>query len=70
MSSEKLEFALPGVFTIGPKDDVNCVKKYAKLLDGMSGSKDMSLDKIIKGIFFPEGISAILRSGQRSFCQH
>jgi len=32
MSSEKLEFVLPGSFTIGPKDDTKSLVLYAKLM--------------------------------------
>ncbi len=44
MSSEKMEFVLPSVFTIGPKDDVESLKKYVKLLS----NADLTL--LIKGI--------------------
>ncbi|KAI5363680.1 putative Band 7 domain, Flotillin family, Band 7/SPFH domain superfamily [Septoria linicola] len=36
MTSEKLQFMLPAVFTIGPKDDTAALKKYAVLLTGDS----------------------------------
>jgi flotillin len=32
MSQEKLEFVLPCVFTIGPKNDIESIEKYARLL--------------------------------------
>lgn len=32
MSNEKMEFVLPAVFTIGPKDDLEAISKYAKLI--------------------------------------
>lgn len=32
MSNEKMEFILPCVFTIGPKDNVDYLTKYSKYL--------------------------------------
>ena len=34
MTSEKLQFSLPAVFTIGPHDEVESLEKYAVLLTG------------------------------------
>jgi flotillin len=45
MSSDLISFNLPLVFTIGPKDDKEALKKYAKLLQ-QSTSEDLKL-KII-----------------------
>lgn len=36
MTSEKLQFSLPAVFTIGPHDEVAALTKYAVLLTGDS----------------------------------
>ncbi len=36
MTSEKLQFSLPAVFTIGPHDDMDSLTKYAVLLTGDS----------------------------------
>ena len=36
MTSEKLKFSLPAVFTIGPHDDPESLTKYAVLLTGNS----------------------------------
>lgn len=36
MTSEKLKFSLPAVFTIGPEDSVESLTKYAVLLTGNS----------------------------------
>ena len=33
MSLEKLEFVLPGVFTIGPKDNIESITKYVRVLE-------------------------------------
>src|SRR5581483_9414956 len=49
MSSEKLEFVLPGVFTIGPKDDPEALKKYVKLLL-MDNESSAQIDTLIRGI--------------------
>lgn len=51
MSSEKLEFILPGSYTIGPKDDPEAIKKYAKLLlSSSSTSHTTQVDELVKGI--------------------
>lgn len=51
MSQEKLEFVLPCVFTIGPKDDIESIKKYAKLLPIEDKNDDAThIYKIIQGI--------------------
>lgn len=39
MTVEKLKFSLPAVFTIGPKDDVPSITKYAVLLSGESDGR-------------------------------
>jgi flotillin len=45
MSKEKMEFILPGVFTVGPEDNDNSLRKYATLLnDGVN------LQELVKGI--------------------
>lgn len=36
MTSEKLQFSLPAVFTIGPLDELEALTKYAVLLTGDS----------------------------------
>lgn len=33
MSLEKIEFVFPGVFTIGPKNDIHALEKYVRLLE-------------------------------------
>jgi flotillin len=53
MSSEKLEFILPGVFTIGIKDDVKAIEKYAKHL-----LNEPDIASMIKGIL--EGETRVL----------
>jgi len=41
MTMEKLQFALPAVFTIGPRDELEALRRYATLLTGKSdGSPD------------------------------
>ena len=55
MSKEKMEFILPGVYTIGPKDDPEVLKKYATL---MSNKTDEECTAIIKGII--EGETRVL----------
>lgn len=58
MSREKVEFLLPGVFTIGPEDTEIALVKYVTLLTG----SDKSIDEIIKGVIEGEtrGLAASL----------
>lgn len=55
MSKEKLDFILPGVYTIGPKDDEEKLKVYATLL---SNTTEDEMSHIIKGIV--EGETRVL----------
>uniref|UniRef100_A0A6B2L568 Band 7 domain-containing protein n=1 Tax=Arcella intermedia TaxID=1963864 RepID=A0A6B2L568_9EUKA len=48
MSSEKMEFILPGVFTIGPQDDPKSIMKYVKFL--RSDQSQNQIDTLVKGI--------------------
>ena len=41
MTSEKLQFSLPAVFTIGPDDSIEALSKYAVLLTGDSDGQVM-----------------------------
>ncbi len=52
MSSEKMQFVLPGSFTIGPKDDKEAIKKYVKLLlmSASNGASQERIDNLVKGI--------------------
>jgi len=51
MSHEKLEFVLPVVFTIGPKDEPHALASYSKFMPEVSAEQPMqSLDTIIKGV--------------------
>ncbi|OQO11523.1 hypothetical protein B0A48_03250 [Cryoendolithus antarcticus] len=45
MTSEKLQFSLPAVFTIGPLDEVSALEKYAVLLTGDSDGQLKSTTK-------------------------
>jgi flotillin len=49
MSAEKLEFTLPAVFTIGPKDEIGPLKRFAKLLAGNDKEGEQVTD-LVKGI--------------------
>ncbi len=55
MSNQKMEFHLPGVFTIGPKDDSEELKKYCKLMLDLDNNK---LIELIKGVI--EGETRVL----------
>ena len=39
MTCEKLQFSLPAVFTIGPDDTPESLRKYAKILTGKDAGK-------------------------------
>ncbi|KAL4783095.1 hypothetical protein BJX76DRAFT_269467 [Aspergillus varians] len=72
MTIEKLQFSLPAVFTIGPDDQLQSLKKYALLLSGTAGRQrtDIStntpttmnhVQDIVKGII--EGETRVIVSG-------
>ncbi|KAF3939312.1 Flotillin-1 [Dactylella cylindrospora] len=66
MTIEKLSFALPAVFTIGPSDDIQALMKYATLLtgggkDGTKASGQSHVQDIVKGII--EGETRVIVSG-------
>ncbi|KAF9994923.1 hypothetical protein BGZ79_000283 [Entomortierella chlamydospora] len=56
MSSEKLPFILPAVFTIGPHDEKDSLIKYGKLLSGVKSDKE--LHDLLKGVI--EGETRVL----------
>lgn len=64
MSNEKMEFVLPGIFTIGPKDNIDDLEKYCKFLfnnkDDTRPNKhtEGKLSELIKGII--EGETRVL----------
>lgn len=59
MSSQKMEFVLPGVFTIGPKDDPESLKKYCRyLLENNHDHESKNVDDLVKGII--EGETRVL----------
>ena len=66
MTIEKLSFALPAVFTIGPNsDDLQAIVKYATLLtgggkDGTKTSGQGHVQDIVKGII--EGETRVIVS--------
>jgi len=75
MTSEKLQFSLPAVFTIGPDNELDALKKYALLLSGKGTEDDHLRGKssavvpteshhvrdIVKGII--EGETRVIVSG-------
>lgn len=72
MTIEKLQFALPAVFTIGPDNNIAALRKYALLLTGQSTgteaqttdssrSKENHVQDIVKGII--EGETRVIVSG-------
>lgn len=69
MTIEKLQFALPAVFTIGPEDTPEALQKYASLLTGQAGDTNVQsnssgrghVQDIVKGII--EGETRVIVSG-------
>lgn len=51
MSNEKIDYVLPGVFTIGPKDDKEALIRYVKTIENVDKE---NLDNIILGILEEE----------------
>lgn len=60
MTMEKLEFTLPAVFTIGPKDDPESILKYARLLCDTSKGID-HIKELVTGIV--EGETRVIAAG-------
>ncbi|CAH1758867.1 13560_t:CDS:2 [Entrophospora sp. SA101] len=60
MTAEKLEFNLPAVFTIGPKDEHKSLERYAKLLAAHDKSSDHVKD-LVRGII--EGETRVIAAG-------
>jgi flotillin len=46
MTVEKLQFALPAVFTIGPDNELEALKKYALLLSGTTDGDEQAQPKV------------------------
>lgn len=70
MTIEKLQFSLPAVFTIGPDDEAEKLRKYAKILTGRPGEHEHKrqaatgrnhVQDIVKGII--EGETRVIVSG-------
>lgn len=71
MTIEKLQFSLPAVFTIGPDNNIDSLKKYALLLSGEAGGVKVAkstsntrgnhVQDIVKGII--EGETRVIVSG-------
>ena len=70
MTSEKLQFSLPAVFTIGPLDEIEALTKYAVLLTGDSDGRVQTksgtvatgrnhVQEIVKGIIEGETRSIV-----------
>ena len=61
MSSEKIDFRLPAVFTIGPQNNTDALKKYALVLENIEQTTDVdTVQSIILGIL--EGETRTLSS--------
>lgn len=57
MSSQKMEFILPGVFTIGPRDEINALRNFSRYLS----SEDCDTEELVRGII--EGGTRDLAAG-------
>ncbi|KAL1922686.1 uncharacterized protein VTP21DRAFT_10225 [Calcarisporiella thermophila] len=57
MSIEKLEFLLPGSFTVGPKDDLESVERYARLLTN-TPKGESHVQELVRGVI--EGEARVL----------
>lgn len=51
MSVEKLEYILPGILTVGPKDNIESLEKFSKLLPIGDPEFEQKAEIIIRGIF-------------------
>lgn len=62
MSNEKIPFILPGVFTIGPKNDMDALVRYVRIIENAGNERfsTQTLDSIILGIL--EGETRTLSS--------
>eukprot|EP01116_Phalansterium_solitarium_P020162 TRINITY_DN586_c0_g1_i11.p1 TRINITY_DN586_c0_g1~~TRINITY_DN586_c0_g1_i11.p1 ORF type:complete len:488 (+),score=192.36 TRINITY_DN586_c0_g1_i11:123-1586(+) len=61
MSNEKLEFQLPVAFTIGPKNDTETLKKFARFISGSGATRTQDMRALVKGIV--EGETRVLAAG-------
>jgi hypothetical protein len=50
MTQEKLSLALPVMFTVGPEDDVEKLKKYCILLTGNHKQDETHVRNVVKGV--------------------
>ncbi|CAG8632274.1 1708_t:CDS:2 [Paraglomus brasilianum] len=60
MSAEKLEFNLPAVFTIGPRDETESLERYARLLAAKDKHSD-HVKELVRGII--EGETRVIAAG-------
>src|SRR5205823_11610652 len=61
MSAEKLEFNLPAVFTIGPKNEKASLDRYARLLAAKSHKGSEHVHDLVRGII--EGETRVIAAG-------
>ena len=61
MSAEKLEFNLPAVFTIGPKNEQASLDRYARLLAAKSHKGSEHVHDLVRGII--EGETRVIAAG-------
>jgi hypothetical protein len=50
MTQEKLSLALPVMFTVGPENDVEKLKKYCILLTGNPAEDEEHVQNVIRGV--------------------
>src|SRR5271167_2117824 len=63
MTQEKLSLALPVMFTVGPEDSVDKLKRYAILLTGNTQGDSAHVQNVIKGV-----IEGEIRYGNTKVC--
>ena len=65
MTIEKLQFALPAVFTIGPDNSIDSLKKYALLLSAEAEKSGASLNKVTSSSHVQDIVKGIIEGETR-----
>lgn len=65
MTIEKLQFALPAVFTIGPDNSIESLKKYALLLSAEAEKSGASMNKVTSSTHVQDIVKGIIEGETR-----
>lgn len=65
MTIEKLQFALPAVFTIGPDNSIESLKKYALLLSAEAEKSGASLNRVTNSTHVQDIVKGIIEGETR-----